>query len=431
MRKSASTAVSLVLLFPLTIFAQQKLPPDLQPGFEECTTGVASGRATADGRPLLWKNRDTGQLNNELAYFTDGRYKYLAIINAGATRSAWMGVNEKGFCIENSVISDLPGGANDGLGNGGFMKRALQQCATVDDFEKLLEQTNTAGRRTKANFGVIDAKGGAAIFETGHTAYTKFDANDPKVAPDGYIVRSNFTMTGNAEAGGDRHLTDVRYLRGDAICKKAVAKDQFDHRYVLRNFSRDLADAEGSPYKISINGGGAEIAKVAANGIINTRATISRRSTASAVVFHGVRPDENPDLTTMWTVLGEPIFSVAIPAWVKSAGVAPLLDGPELSPLCSAVLEVKNANYAQRRELRTGGLKKIWAVTYPAEDRILIQTQEMLGQWRTGDPTPSEMLDFHKTMAAQATEAVVEVLKRMTSTSPEGTASPKKGVGGR
>ena len=33
-----------------------------------CTSAVVSGKATPDGRPLLWKNRDTGYLRNHVAY---------------------------------------------------------------------------------------------------------------------------------------------------------------------------------------------------------------------------------------------------------------------------------------------------------------------------------------------------------------------------
>ena len=35
---------------------------------EGCTVGVASGRATPDGRPLLWKTRDGSAMNNEVYY---------------------------------------------------------------------------------------------------------------------------------------------------------------------------------------------------------------------------------------------------------------------------------------------------------------------------------------------------------------------------
>ncbi|MCI0495741.1 hypothetical protein L0Z72_12120, partial [candidate division KSB1 bacterium] len=47
---------------------------------EECTVAVVSGKATVDGRPLLWKNRDTSYLDNEVSYFADGKYAYIGVI---------------------------------------------------------------------------------------------------------------------------------------------------------------------------------------------------------------------------------------------------------------------------------------------------------------------------------------------------------------
>ena len=181
MPKRLTLALGLYLILAMGAAAQQAATFDTpDSATEECTTGVASGRATADGRPILWKNRDnSAAMNNEVNYFTDGKYNYLAVVTVGQPGSAWMGVNEKGFCIENSVISDLPRGGQSGAGNGGFMKLALQTCANLADFEALLKTTNVSGRRTLANFGVIDAEGGAAIFETSHVDYVKFDANDP------------------------------------------------------------------------------------------------------------------------------------------------------------------------------------------------------------------------------------------------------------
>ncbi len=47
------------------------------------------------------------------------------------------------------------------------MKKALQECATLSDFEIFLDQYVTP-RGVRANFGVIDGKGGAAYYETGN-----------------------------------------------------------------------------------------------------------------------------------------------------------------------------------------------------------------------------------------------------------------------
>ncbi|HAY81039.1 MAG TPA: peptidase C45, partial [Planctomycetaceae bacterium] len=57
---------------------------------------VVSGKATADGRPLLWKNRDSWQPQNEVVYFDEGGLEFLAVVNADANLSVWMGVNSAG-----------------------------------------------------------------------------------------------------------------------------------------------------------------------------------------------------------------------------------------------------------------------------------------------------------------------------------------------
>jgi hypothetical protein len=316
-----------------------------------------------------------------------------------------MGVNEKGFCVENSVISDMPTGSERGLGNGTFMKLALETCATIDEFEQLLIETNETGRRTTSNFGVIDAQGGAAIFETGHVSYVKFDANDPQVAPQGYTVRSNFTMTGTgydtlADSGDLTEISSgVRYLRGDALWCEAIEAGELDHEVILRKFSRDMADPEGIPYTIP-------------SGVRPTETTINRRTTASVGVFHGVKPGEDPLLTTMWVILGQPIFSIAVPCWVAQGEVAPELDGDPTSPFCSAVLEIKATQYEERR-MRTDGLGKVWAITFPIEDNIFNRTERMLERWRASSIKPGEALAFHKMMATDAMGGLLRVKARI------------------
>ena len=44
-----------------------------------CTLALISGRATANGRPLMWKNRDTSGPNNKLAYFKGPKYDFIAV----------------------------------------------------------------------------------------------------------------------------------------------------------------------------------------------------------------------------------------------------------------------------------------------------------------------------------------------------------------
>jgi hypothetical protein len=309
-----------------------------------------------------------------------------------------MGVNEKGLCVENSVVKDMPRGGKPGLGNGPFMRHALETCGTVREFEDLLKRTNETGRSTQANFGVIDAAGGAVIFEAGHASFAKFDAADPETAPLGYVVRSNFTMTGTGDAklqdGGD--LADVysgeRYLRADALFRTAARDGRLDHRYVLRQCSRDLADAQGRPLPGSVNGCPGPLPPA-----VDTAATLSRRTTVSVGVFHGVRPGEDPRLTTMWVMLGEPAFAVAVPCWVRAGSVSPVLQGDRLSPLCSAAVAARRAYYdAAGKELRTAGLADRWARVWAVEDAIIREAGRQLALWHKTPPSPEAVAAFHR-----------------------------------
>ena len=125
--------------------------PMLLPGTitNACTIAVVSGKATEDGRPLLWKNRDTEERDNLVQVFSDGKYRLMAVVDAGQSAAIWMGMNEAGLCLANSLSLDLPGGNTEGRGNGRFMKLALETCASVAEFESLLLATNTSGRRTR------------------------------------------------------------------------------------------------------------------------------------------------------------------------------------------------------------------------------------------------------------------------------------------
>ena len=145
-----------------------------------CTTAIISGKYTADGRPLLYKHRDTGSLQNKLMYFTDGKYSYTGIVNSSdkAGKEVWGGYNSTGFAIMNSASYNLnPDEDGKDELEGVVMKLALQRCSTLADFERLLDSLPKP-MYVSANFGVIDAQGGAAYYETGDYTYKKFDAND-------------------------------------------------------------------------------------------------------------------------------------------------------------------------------------------------------------------------------------------------------------
>ena len=44
-----------------------------------CTSIIITGKATLDGRPLMWKHRDTGAPYNHIGYFDEGGYRFLGL----------------------------------------------------------------------------------------------------------------------------------------------------------------------------------------------------------------------------------------------------------------------------------------------------------------------------------------------------------------
>ena len=189
-----------------------------------CTTAVVSGKYTEDGRPVLWKHRDSDFNNNKLMYFTDGKFDYIGLVNSEDIKGeqVWGGTNSTGFSIMNAALYDVnldyDGDYKDREGY--VMKMALQQCATLEDFEKFLNDLPKP-MGVAANFGVIDAHGGAAYYETDNNAFVKFDANDPRVAPNGYLIRTNHAFTGKKDEG----FGYIRYENAHDLFSNAFVKN--------------------------------------------------------------------------------------------------------------------------------------------------------------------------------------------------------------
>lgn len=382
-----------------------------------CTTAVISGKATPDGRPVLWKNRDTSSRPNAVSLLTGGQYDVLAVVSPGSISSIWMGVNSAGLCIENSLSKDLGfPESSKGLGNGSFMFKALQTCATVAEVKALLEQTDQSGRTTTANLGVIDAHGGAALFEAARKSHVMFDANDPVVAPKGFIVRSNFSLTGQkmtcpppAELLKGLYAGE-RYLRADTLLSAADAAE-LDARYILRNVSHDMADADGSPFSGTINGPAGTLP-----GFIPTRSTISRTTTVSYAVFQGVKPGEDPLLTTMWVGMGDPKFTVAVPCWVGAGEVSSELSGNKNSPLCTASSSLRGKFYSAAADgIATDHLEDIWSEFSSFEDAAWQRVTAGLEQWRTRGVDRASMRAIHISTSEQALATVSHQFQRAPS----------------
>ena len=375
----------------------------LCPSVPACTLAVISGRVTADHRPILWKNRDFSSApRNEVAILSDGKYRVVAVFNAGSRTSVWMGQNAAGLCIGNSLSNDLRNGkSNAGLRNGQFMKAVLQSCASIKDVVAYLEETNQTGRRTVGNFGVIDAHGGAAMFEIGPESFHMFDANDPKVAPEGYIARSNFSTTANklpplpTSDECDQIASAGRYCRAcDLLSSQA---NGLTFQRVLHNMTRDLA-SEGKSIPGSINAEGGVLPD-----FIATENTISRSTTVSAAVFHGVKRDEDPQHTTMWVTLGDPKFSIAVPCWTNMKEVADPVEGVRGGEIGEAARTLRDACLTQSSgQIQTAHLAEIWRDLWPLEKDLIGRTLGQREEWHAEGFDVDEATLWHAQAAQRA-----------------------------
>lgn len=402
-----------LLLAPLTGAAQEEL--------EECTAGVASGKATADGRPLLWKTRDASATDNEVIWNTSGRYHFVSVISAGFTDSSWMGVNEKGFAIINTQSSDLEAG-DAGPGNGTFMTIALRECATVEEFQALLDATNEEGRRTATNYGVLDATGAAAFFETAGHEYWRYDAADTEK---GYILRSNFAINGQRGLH-DRPGSLDRYLQTERLMVDFFATERIDFKEIVREQVRSFGDAQGNLVPLPITGsyGGWE------PGFYPHNSSINRSSSVSFAIIQGVLETEDARLSTMWTILGQPSTGILVPYWPVGP-TPPEADGPETAPLNEMANRIRRELYpaaemegsgdSPARPLHINTLKLqdaqgegIWKITLPAEDSIIADAERLLEQWRATGVDPATMMETQRTLAARALDTLERAYEYLT-----------------
>lgn len=376
-----------VCLVALLAFAQTLRP---------CSSAVISGKATPDGRPLLWKHRDTDFLRNHVAFVKGEKYDFIANVNSdnfAALKEAWMGTNEAGFALMNTQsynLVEVKDGEERGAANGRIIYRALEVCATVQDFCHFLD-TIAKPSLIEANFGVIDAQGGAAMFEVDYHNYVMYDANNPKDAPYGYIARTNFSFAGEVNEGAGY----VRYMEVEQVLMKTSATGGITPQLIFNDLSRSFRNQ-----MLGIDLRSGAFNRPQGSGWFVDQDFIPRRSTSCSIVVQGVKKDEKPELTTMWTVLGYPPTGVAFPLWVEGADTQlPALmayDAKEgAAPMSCWSLRLADEVFAYRQGMGTSRYLH-WERLYspatgkgylielaPVEQSVFDRTAPVLEAWRS------------------------------------------------
>jgi len=308
-----------------------------------CDVAVVSGKVTTDGKPLIWKNFDNSSSDRQqVAYFPAKKsgpggylmvYRFengMKLLNNGSAITPSGGVNESGFAIAGtSVYQDYNLMAEPVNINTVLMEEALATCTTLAEFESLLKRWPYYhwGTVISANFVVIDAKGGAALYEcfTGHLntglnlmQFRKNDANTGKITNQygwtlkraqsnfiGFHIMTNYNYYIPWNVGQDRKY------RAEALLTQLATEKRINYRTVMREVAKDVV---GKQVQTDLS----------SETNYSTTYCLSRNATRSSIVVSGVASGGNPRLATMWVKLGEPSVGVFVPFFAAARGTSEL-----------------------------------------------------------------------------------------------------------
>ena len=372
------------ILFIAALSMQQILQMETR----ACDVAVITASASATGRPFIWKNRDhTDSYRHIIVYKAEvksgvgGCFKLMGETKLNTTSSPATtcsgGANESGFAIANTTVYD----SNDPLDvsnvNTNLVEKALEECRTLKEFETIAKNYTSywSNSTISGNFGVIDAYGGAAIYEMwtdGHGTtlkYRKFNVNDGTLTDQsgGTAADNKYSSietvgfdnrTNSFHTNGWKEITSdtPRELRASRLFNAMRLKDQLSPCNVMRYVSKDVCgdnpvglnvfdrDNMSTPTdyfydpEVYMNSG---IKRIISNlwdssnpdadlysnpnysGEMYTAYCISRYQTTMGLVIEGAATPEDAKLTTMWVALGEPSMSVFIPFFPYAHDVSP------------------------------------------------------------------------------------------------------------
>lgn len=301
-----------------------------------CTSAIISGKVTKNGRPLIWKHRDTGAEQNFIARVEpkDGNHGFVALYNGGDSllESAWMGMNDAGFAIMNTASYNLmPDTAKLQDQEGIVMRHALEKCRTLKDFEELLAALPKP-LGVQANFGVLDAEGHGAYYETDDHNFKRFLLDDEA---DGIIVRTNYSVSGEEDGGyGYIRENNARYWIEPHAATRDIVPELFTEG-ISRSYYHSLI--------------GRDFMKSGDRWAVD-QDFVPRKSSSASIVIEGMLPGETPEDMTMWSVVGYPPVSHVKAVTINNvpAELEPTLPG-FLSPYCQETIDRKNSVFSIKR----------------------------------------------------------------------------------
>lgn len=359
---------------------------------DACTIVAVSGRATPDGRPLLLKNRDSSSWDIRIKIGGGGnKYVYLCQCNVP---DGWVlsGYNETGFAIISSHSYNMPN--SDGNWNAYIMQLALERCASVQQFDSLLNAL-TKPISVCSNYGVMDAQGNVAIFEVGAYTYARYDADS---SSEGYLVRTNFSMSQDTTGVYQVSPSSApRYQIASSFLEEAMSFEGSISKENLFGLTRRLVDSQGNDLR--------DIAPYDENSYtpVNFQYYVPRRISTSAMVIQGIAPGENPEMMVAWTMVGPPMASVTVPYLITPQHTLPqksVVGTDGHSWLCYKGHQLKNSIFINNTTIdlaklynlsSTGIMQKVTRI----EEEVLRLGNELVDDMRINGLSDNDVATYY------------------------------------
>lgn len=173
-----------LLRYDLVAYLRDALTTRKAVGGEGCTTWAATGSATANGQPMLVKNRDYRLEHLPLQIVvraTPGSgYRYVCSGSAGSPGVFCGGINQAGLAIADTHVSSTDIGP--GLPDYALMMHILESYADVSSAVDYVRSVPRLGRN---NLIMADARGHLAVFEIGHRTCGSLETHE------GTLVNTN------------------------------------------------------------------------------------------------------------------------------------------------------------------------------------------------------------------------------------------------
>ena len=371
---------------------------------EACTAVVISGKVTASGRPMMLKVRDSQEQNCDFQLFKGEKFDFIGQTTTCSKpheqlKGVVSGYNTAGLCM--ASLTPGKGFAYDSmrdkrLSGGKLIFKALGRCRNITEFEQLVNEIFDS-RIIIAHLIVIDAEGGAAVYEFGGKSFVKYDTNDLKACPGGFRCQTNFSFSGDPTLGHGQVRYDSAVKIMESLPRNAEGKFEFGPAELSDYFCRTFYHAERKIKNID------QIKKEYLPG----EDFIIRSNTCVITAFEGARPGETPSHTILWAQLGTPTCTPSLPL-ILSSGKIPeymtnsALDTAAMMRTATRVrnLKIYDLDGPKRYErFNVQACRDLIKAVRKTEDSIKAEFYPLLDAWRENRMPDTE---FYESYAKQA-----------------------------